>query len=471
MKKGLTYNDVLLIPKRTSLKSRKESDIKTLFTKNIPLNIPLISSNMATVTEHEMAIAMARAGGLGVIHQFSTIQDQVEEIKKVKKSTSYIIEKPLTIQSYYSLKEAIEIMERFGVTSLIVLQGEELGGILTRRDYLFMDENKKISEIMTPKEKLITAPKGISLEEAKTILQKNKIEKLPLTEDGKLAGLITITDIEKLEHWPDANRDLKGSLRVGAAVGVKDTLERVSSLVQAGADVIILDIAHCHSDLAIQRIREIKQSFSIDLMAGNIATSEAALDLIQAGADGLKVGIGPSAVCTTRIISGSGIPQLTAIMDVVKVAKEHNIPVCADGGAKYPGDLSKAIAAGASSVFSGSFFAGTKETPGRIIMKNGKRFKRYMGSASYDSNHERKEKLEKKTYKENINVFVEGVAILVDFKGPVEGVIGSLIKGLRSGISYCGGRNIKEMQENAEFIQITPSGWKESQSRGEQLSE
>ena len=283
--------------------------------------------------------------------------------------------------------------------------------------------------------------------------------------------MITTTDIETLERWPNANRDLKGSLRVGAAVGVKDTLERVSALAQAGADVIILDIAHCHSNLAIQRIREIKQNFSIDLMTGNIATAEAAKDLIEAGADGLKVGIGPSPVCTTRIISGSGIPQLTAIMDVVRVAKEHNIPVCADGGAKYPGDLSKAIAAGADSVFSGSFFAGTKETPGRIVMKNGKRFKRYMGSASYDSNHERREKLENKEYKRNINVFVEGVAILVDYRGPVSGVIESLIKGLRSGISYCGAKNIKEMQENAEFIEITPSGWIESQSRGEKLSE
>ncbi len=471
MKKGLTYNDVLLIPKRTSLNSRKEANIKTLFTRNVSLNIPLISSNMATVTEHKMAIAMAREGGLGVIHQFSTIQDQVEEIKKVKKSTSYIIEKPLTIQSYYSLKEAKEIMKRFGVTSLIVLQGDELGGILTRRDYLFSEDSTKISEIMTPKEKLITAPKGISLEEAKTILQKNRIEKLILTENERLAGLITTTDIETLERWPNANRDLKGSLRVGAAVGVKDTLERVSALAQAGADVIILDIAHCHSNLAIQRIREIKQNFSIDLMTGNIATAEAAKDLIEAGADGLKVGIGPSPVCTTRIISGSGIPQLTAIMDVVRVAKEHNIPVCADGGAKYPGDLSKAIAAGADSVFSGSFFAGTKETPGRIVMKNGKRFKRYMGSASYDSNHERREKLENKEYKRNINVFVEGVAILVDYRGPVSGVIESLIKGLRSGISYCGAKNIKEMQENAEFIEITPSGWIESQSRGEKLSE
>lgn len=472
MRTGLTFNDVLLVPKRTPLNSRKEACVKSKFTKNILLNVPLVSSNMATVTEHKMAIAMARAGGIGIIHQFCTVEEQANEVKKVKKSTSYVIEKPLTIQNYQTLKDAKDLMFKTDISSLLVLKGEELVGILTYRDYLFQeDENKRVSELMTPKEKLITAPKGITLEEAKEILHKNRVEKLPLLENGNLAGLITTTDIETLEKWPESNRDFKGRLRVGAALGVKDTIERARALVNVGVDVLVLDVAHGHSNLVIQRLRELKENFEVDVMVGNIATKEAAFDLIQAGADGLKVGIGPSPVCTTRIMSGSGIPQLTAIMDVVEVANKFNIPVTADGGAKYPGDVAKALAAGASSIYSGSLFAGTNESPGRIIFRNGKRYKRYMGSASYDSNHERKERIERKVHKEKINVFVEGVAILVDFKGPVENVIESVAKGIRSGISYCGAKNIKEMQENAEFMQITPSGWTESGSRGEKLSE
>jgi IMP dehydrogenase len=426
---------------------------------------------MATVTEHKMAIAMARAGGLGIIHQFCSLDEQAAEVQKVKKSTSYVIENPKQIQDFKTLKEAKDLMFLSDISSLLVMCGDELVGILTSRDYLFQDEEKRISELMTKKENLITAPKGITLEEAKNILHENRIEKLPLLENGKLSGLITTTDVEILEKWPNSNRDSKGRLRVGAAVGVKDTIERVRALVNAGVDVIILDLAHAHSDFVIQRLREIKANFDIDVMAGNIATKEAAFDLIQAGADGLKVGIGPSPVCTTRIMSGSGIPQLTAIMDVVEIANKFSIPVSADGGVKYPGDVAKAIAAGASSIYSGTLFAGTDESPGRIILKNGKRYKRYMGSASYDSNHERKERLERKLHKAKMNIFVEGVAVLVDFKGSVEGVIENMTKGLRSGISYCGARNIKDMQENSEFIQITPSGWTESGSRGEKLSE
>ncbi|MFH1829091.1 MAG: IMP dehydrogenase [Nanoarchaeota archaeon] len=471
MKLGLTYNDVLIVPKKTLLNSRSEANIQTRFTKNISLNIPLVSSNMATVTEHKMAIAIAREGGLGVIHQFGTIEEQVKEIKKVKRSTSYIIENPIFISPTITIAEAVKVMKVEGVTSLLVKEGEELVGIFTSKDYLFEEDmNKKISEVMT--KRLITAPYGIKLEEAKKILHQHRIEKLPLLENGKVLGLITTQDIKKLEFWPNAARDKKGRLLVGAAVGVKDTIERSRELINVGADVIVLDIAHCHSDLAIQRIKEFKLNFpEVDIMAGNIATGEAAKDLIEAGADGLKVGIGPSAVCTTRIMSGSGIPQLTAIIDVVKVAKEYDIPVSADGGMKFPGDVAKAVAAGASTIYSGSFFAGTDEAPGRIIMKDGKRYKRYMGSASHDSNLERKENLERKQVKERLDVFVEGVSILVDYKGFVREVIKGLVKGLQSGISYCGARDIKEMQANAEFIQITSVGWKESKSRGDKLSE
>ncbi|MBI4147409.1 IMP dehydrogenase [Candidatus Woesearchaeota archaeon] len=473
MKLGLTFTDVLLVPKKSPLRSRTEADTRTRFTRNVFLNIPLISSNMATVTEHKMAIAMAREGGLGVIHQFNTIEEQVEEIKKVKRSTSHIIENPLSVPPTITVGEAVKIMITEGVTSLLVIDGEELVGIFTSRDYLFEENlDKNITEVMTGKDRLICAPYGIGLQQAKEILHKYRIEKLPLLENRKVRGLITTKDLRKLEQWPNASRDGKGRLRVGAAVGVKDTFERSKALIEAGADVIILDIAHCHSELAIQQIKEFKYNFpQVDLMAGNIATAEAARDLILAGADGLKVGIGPSAVCTTRIMSGSGVPQLTAIMDVVKVAREYNIPVSADGGMQYPGDVAKAIAAGASTIYSGSFFAGTDEAPGYIITKDGKRYKRYMGSASYDSNHERKENAEGKKVKDKLDVYVEGVAILVDYKGSVREVIKGLVKGLQSGISYCGAFDIKGMQENAEFMQITTNGWEESKSRGTKLSE
>ncbi len=469
---ALTYDDVLLVPRRTPLKSRSEGDIKSLFTKNIILQAPFVSSNMATVTEHKMAIAMARAGGLGVIHQFLTIEEQAEEIHRVKKSTSYVIDHPLAVGPRMSIREAKETMSRQGVTSLLIMNGEELVGIFTLRDYLFeTDLERPVREVMTPKERLVTAEYGIDLETAKQILHFNRIEKLPLLQNGLVRGLVTTQDIVKLEQWPQASRDKKGRLMVGGAVGVKDTIERADALVSAGADVLILDVAHAHSDFVIERLQELKKNFAVDVMVGNIATGEAAQDLIEAGADGLKVGIGPSAVCTTRIMSGSGMPQLTAVMQVVEVAKSYGVPVTADGGMRYPGDVAKAIAAGASSIYSGSFFAGTDESPGMIIMKNGKRYKKYAGSASYESNHLRKEHLEGKEVKEKIDVFVEGVSTLVDYKGSVQEVIKGLTKGLKSALSYCGARNIQEMQENAEFVQITGSGWEESKARGMLVSE
>lgn len=469
---ALTYDDVLLVPKRTPLKSRTEADVKTLFTKNILLSIPLVSSNMATVTEHKMAIALAREGGLGIIHQFLTIEEQAQEIRKVKKSTSYIVEHPIAVSPRVSIREAKDKMRTEGVTSLLVMSGEELVGIFTLRDYLFETNlERPVREVMTPKERLVTAEYGINMNLAKEILHTNRIEKLPLLQNGLVRGLITTQDIEKLERWKEASRDKKGRLMVGAALGVKDTLERAEALVEAGADVLVLDVAHAHSDLVIEKLQQLKQNFSTDVMVGNIATGEAARDLIEAGADGLKVGIGPSAVCTTRIMSGAGMPQLTAVMNVVEVAKTYGVPVTADGGMKYPGDVAKAIAAGASSIYSGSFFAGTDEAPGMIIMKAGKRYKKYAGSASYESNHLRKEHLEGKEVKEKIDVFVEGVSTLVDYKGSVQDVVKGLVKGLRSAISYCGAHNIVEMQQNAEFVQITSSGWEESKSRGNLVSE
>ena len=473
MRLGLTYKDVLLVPKRTPLKSRSEADTRSKWTRKITLNTPFVSSNMATVTEHKTAIAMAREGGLGVIHQFGTIEEQVFEVKKVKRSTSYIIENPITISSTATVKEAVDKMDFEGVTSLLVLKGGDLAGIFTNKDYLFEKNfEKNITEVMTPRERLITGEYGIKLGEAKEILQKHRIEKLPLLGvEGKLRGLITTKDIKRLEYWPKASRDSKGRLLVAAAVGVKDTIERARAVIDAGADCIVLDVAHAHSDFVIQRLKELKQHFEVDVMVGNIATADAAKDLIEAGADGLKVGVGPSPVCTTRIISGAGVPQFTAIQEVCKVAKQFGVPVSADGGLKHPGDVTKAIAAGAGTIFSGSFFAGTEEAPGMIIMKDGKRYKKYHGSASYESNHVRKEMLYGKRVNKRLDVFVEGISSLVNYKGPVEDVIKSLAKGLRSGISYCGARNIQEMQQNAEFIQITSAGWEESGSRGMKTSE
>lgn len=473
MKLGLTYADVLIVPKRTPLKSRSEAKIQSRFTRNIILNAPFVSANMATVTEHKTAIAMAREGGLGIIHQFSSIEEQAQEVRRVKRSTSFIIKNPISVNSEVTIKDAVRVMLHQGVTSLLVKEGEVLVGIFTSRDYLFEDDlSKKVSQVMTHKDKLITAPIGISLEEAKVILHRHRIEKLPLLDSvGNIKGLITTKDIKRLEQWPNACRDSQGRLRVGAAVGVKDTLERSEALINAGCDVLVLDIAHAHSDYVIERLKELKRNVTIDVMVGNIATAQAARDLILAGADGLKVGIGPSPVCTTRVKAGAGVPQFTAVVDVAQVAKEYDIPVTADGGMREPGDCAKAIAAGASSIFSGTLFAGTDESPGRIILKDGKRYKRYMGSASYDGSHERKEKLDNTSYKEKINLFVEGISTLVDYKGPVSGIIENLIKGLRSAVSYCGARNIKEMQDNAEFMQITAAGWHESQGRGTRLSE
>ena len=472
MKKGLTYSNVLLVPKKTPLSSRSEACVKTRFTKNINLNVPLVSSNMVTVTEHKMAIAMAREGGLGVIHQFGTIEEQVEEVRKVKRSTSYIIDDPVSIQKNSTIEDAATMMTGLGVTSLIVKEGEELVGIFTKRDYLFENDfNKSIQLVMTPKERLITADYGIDLEEAKKILHKHRIEKLPLLENGKVRGLVTTKDISRLEKWSNACRDKRGRLRVAGALGVRDSIERARALIAAGVDVLVLDVAHAHSDFVIEKLKELKTNFQIDIMVGNIGTAEAAKDLIQAGADGLKIGIGPSKVCSTRIVSGAGIPQLTAIMDVVAVAKQYNVPVCADGGMKYSGDVAKAIAAGASTIYSGSFFAGTDESPGMIILKDGKRYKKYHGSASYESNHNRQELQQGKQFKNRLDIFVEGVSNLVDYKGPVSEVIKGLVKGLKSGVSYCGARNISEMQANAEFIEITSESWRESTTRGMKLSE
>ncbi|MFB6182067.1 MAG: IMP dehydrogenase [Candidatus Magasanikbacteria bacterium] len=466
---ALTYKDVLLKPKRSPLSSRREANLDSRFTRNVELSVPFVSSNMATVTEHETAIAMAREGGIGVIHQFIPPEKQAEQIEKVKRSTSYIIHNPITVDPDTSLKQAQRVMRENDITSVLVEKKGKLKGIMTRRDYIFEDDSKTlVEELMTPRSDLVTADPGIELEEAKKVLFDNRIEKLPLVEDNEIKGLITGKDIKKLEHWPQSNRDKQGKLRVAAAVGVSDALQRSEVLVESGVDVLVLDIAHGHSDMMINTLEEMKNSFDIDVMAGNIATKEGAEDLINAGADGLKVGIGPSPVCTTRVRAGAGVPQFSAVKNVAEYAQKQGVPITADGGMRYPGDAAKAIAAGASSIYSGFFFAGTDEAPGRIIFKDGRRYKKYIGSASYENNHKRKERKKDERIKERLDVFVEGVSSLVDYKGSVADVISSLKKGVQSSISYCGAEDISEMQENSEFVRITASGWQESKSRGKE---
>ena len=466
MREALTYDDVLLVPKRSPVKSRKEVNISTRLSKSIRLNIPLISANMDSVTESAMAIAMAREGGLGIIHQFMPIEDEVKEVLKVKRSENIIVEKPYTIGPEKTLREVKEVLEESGVKSLIVVDSSrKLLGMLTRRDILFEeDENKKVEELMTKRSDLVTAPFGIGIEDAKVILKNNRIEKLPLVDEkGDLKGLITAKDIIKSADRPMTSKDIKGRLLVGAAVGVKEGyLERAGKLIEAGCDLIVVDIAHAHSDLAINAIRNIRKEFgNAEIMAGNIATSEAAQDLISAGADSLKVGVGPGSSCITRIVTGAGMPQLTAVMDVAKVANPLGIPVVADGGLRTSGDVVKALAAGASTGFSGFLFAGTEETPGITMIKEGRKYKIYRGSASFGMALTRKGR----ENKDDINPFdyiPEGVEATVPYKGSVAEIIKGLIGGIKSGISYCGGTNVQEMQKNAEFVKITQSGIKES---------
>jgi IMP dehydrogenase len=417
-----------------------------------------------------MAIALAREGGIGVIHRFMPIRDQVDEVLRVKRSESVIIEQPYTIKKTKTVSETKKIMNELGVSGLLVVENDtgKLIGIITRRDITFeVNEKSKVSDLM--QKDVITAKNGITIDEAKEILHKHRIEKLPVVDDKRrIVGLITSKDILKMEEYPYASKDKKGRLLVGAAVGIKgDFLERTEQLLDAGADIIVVDIAHGHSDNALNTVHMIKKAFSnCELIAGNVATGEGARDLIESGVDAIKVGVGSGSICITRVITGSGVPQLTAVIDSVKVAKKYEIPVISDGGVRTSGDATKALAAGASSVMIGSLFGGTDESPGKTVVKNGKKFKMYRGMASFYANLGRK-------FRENgshtydtydVNDYVpEGVEAMVSYKGHVAEIIRQLVGGLRSGLSYCGAKTILEMQQNAEFIRITPAGYTESQ--------
>jgi IMP dehydrogenase len=425
---------------------------------------------MDTVTESGMAIALAREGGIGIIHRFMTIEDQVDEVLKVKRSESVIIEQPYIIKPDMSVQDAENLMLQYGVSGLLVEEnGKKLAGIITRRDITFETNHKsKISDLMS--KNVITAKEGTTIEQAKEILHNHRIEKLPVVDsNNRIVGLITSKDILKMDQFPHASKDKKGRLLVGAAVGVKgDYLERTEALLDAGSDAIVVDIAHGHSENAINTVHMIKKAFpNCELIAGNVATREGTNDLIRAGVDAVKVGVGSGSICITRVITGSGVPQLTAIIESVKVAKEYGIPVISDGGIRTSGDATKAIAAGSSSVMIGSLFGGTDESPGKTMIKNGKKFKMYRGMASFYASlgrRYRERDPQMVDSSDDLNDYVpEGVEAMVPYKGSVVEIIRQLVGGLRSGLSYCGAKTILEMHKNAEFIKMTSAGYMESQ--------
>jgi len=469
IREGLTFDDVLLVPKFSDVSSRSQTDLSTQLSRNISINIPLISANMDTITESSMAVTIAREGGIGIIHRFLSIKEEVNEVLKVKRSGSVMIENPYSINPEQTIENAFSIMNEKQVSGLLVVDSSsKLVGILTERDVLFEPSNcsKLVQDLMT--KDVVSAKQGIDLNESKEILKKNRIEKLPILDDNNLVkGLITSQDISNLEKYPNASKDNKGRPIVGAAVGVKgDFMERTEALIDAGTDAIVVDIAHGHSENAINTVKNIKKAFpNCELIAGNVATAKGTEDLIKAGVDAVKVGVGSGSICITRVITGSGVPQLTAVMDCAKIGKEHNIPIISDGGTRTSGDATTALAAGAYSIMVGGSFGGTDETPGTTITKNNKRFKIYRGMASLAASMGRKTK-ETGTLAltDDINDYVaEGVEGMVPYKGSVTDIITQMTGGIRSGLSYCGAHNIKQMHKNAEFIKISRAGFAESQ--------
>ncbi|MHB1418795.1 MAG: IMP dehydrogenase [Bacillota bacterium] len=461
-KKGLTFDDVLLIPAESAVLPR-DVEVSSTFTQQIKLNIPILSSGMDTVTESRMAIAIAREGGLGVIHKNMSVERQAVEVDRVKRSEHGIITDPVYLEPDRKIRDALSIMERYHISGVPITVNGKLVGILTNRDLRFeTDYEQDICNVMT-KDKLITAPQGTTLEEAKEILRQHKVEKLPIVDDHfMLRGLITIKDIEKARQHPNSSKDAKGRLRVAAAVGIgPDTQERVEALVHAGADAIVVDTAHGHSRRVLETVSWIRENFpEIDIIGGNVATAEGTAALIAAGADAVKVGVGPGSICTTRIVAGIGVPQISAIYDCAREASKYNIPIIADGGIKYSGDIPKAIAAGASVVMIGSLFAGTEESPGEIEIFQGRSFKVYRGMGSLAA---MKEGSKDRYFQEEEQKLVpEGVEGRVPYKGSLSETVFQLVGGLRAGMGYCGVRTIQELQEKGRFIRITHAGLVES---------
>ncbi len=461
-KQGLTFDDVLLIPAHSNVLPR-DVDVRTHLTKNITLNIPVMSAGMDTVTEAEMAIAIAREGGIGVIHKNMSIDEQAREVKLVKRSEHGIIVDPIYLAPDNTLSDADELMNKYHISGVPITENGKLVGIITNRDMRFeTDLSRSISEIMTSKG-LVTAPENTTMEEAKGILQAHRIEKLPLVDsEGHLKGLITIRDIEKMRKFPQSNKDADGRLMVAAAIGVTaDVEDRVEALMDAKADALVIDTAHGHSEGVLETIRKLRYDFpNLELIAGNVATYEATKALIEAGVSAVKVGIGPGSICTTRIIAGIGVPQITAIYDCARAAEGTGIPIIADGGIQYSGDIAKALGAGASCVMLGNLLAGTEEAPGEMIIYQGKNYKSYRGMGSLGAMQSGSKD---RYFQQNAKKLVpEGIEGRIPYKGHVSDVLFQLIGGLRAAMGYCGAKDIKAMNEETQFIQITGAGLRES---------
>lgn len=467
---ALTFDDVLLVPRRSAIRSRKEVDTTTMLTRGLRLHLPVISANMDTVTEAAMAIAIAQQGGIGVLHRFMSINHQADQVRKVKRAESLVVQNPLTISPVATIAQARQEMAEENVGGLVVVdEAGKLAGIVTTRDVLLAtDPAGLVRDVMTPRERMVFAGEDESLEDARDKLYQARVEKLPLVEpDGTLTGLITAQDIIKIQEHPLATKDHLGRLRVGVALGVRsEDMERAAACIDAGADLLVVDIAHGHSDHTIQMVKRLKQAFpTVQVMAGNVATAEGVRDLVEAGADAVKVGVGSGSICITRVVTGFGIPQLTAIIECAEEGRVHGVPIVADGGVRTSGDVTKALAAGASTVMLGSMLAGTEEAPGAEIVRQGRRYKVVRGMASLSANVERR-KLDQAedefSEEEWAELVPEGVEALVPYRGSVGDILHQLVGGLHSGMSYAGARTIPELWENAEFVRITSAGLQES---------
>jgi IMP dehydrogenase len=476
---GITFDDVLLIPARSEFVPA-DADTHTKLTRGIELNIPLVSAPMDTVTEAALAIALAQEGGIGIIHKNISIENQAREVEKVKRSENGVIVDPITLPPGATIAQARQVMRTYNVSGIPIVEENgaavhppqrtrangkppKLLGILTRRDLKFQeDDNRKIGEVMTH-QNLITAAEETTLDEAERILYRSKVEKLLLVDkDNRLAGLITMRDLDKLHQFPHSCKDKRGRLRVGAATGVND-LERVKALIEADVDVVVVDTAHGHSKNVVETVRQIKKNWNIQVIAGNIATADAAKDLIDAGADGIKVGIGPGSICTTRIVSGVGVPQISAILEVVAVAEPAGVPVIADGGIRHSGDITKAIAAGANCVMMGSLFAGLDESPGELVIHQGRRYKTYRGMGSLGAMIEgSRDRYGQGSVKETGKLVPEGVEGRVPYRGPLGDFVYQMVGGLRAGMGYCGTKNIATLRKSAKFCRITAASMAES---------
>ena len=466
---GLTFDDVLLIPRYSKIRSRHETNTSTKLTSKISLNIPIISANMDTVTEAEMAVTLAREGGIGIIHRFMSVEEQVAQVRRVKRMESIIIESPYSLDENANLSDVRKMMREKDVGGILIVDQEnKLQGIVTTRDLRFAEDPKTpVSEIMTKRKDLVVSTWGkTTIQQAKEIMEDTRIEKLPLVDSkDRLLGLITAKDILKRKEFPNATKDSKGRLRVGGAIGVKgDYIDRAKGLAEADVDVLVLDIAHGHSGHALEAIRKIKKTLpEVDLIAGNIATVEGAKDLIKAGADSIKVGVGSGSICITRIVTGSGVPQLTAISDCSKIAKDSGVTLIADGGIRNSGDITKSLVAGADSVMIGSLLAGTDESPGEIVFRGAQRYKVTRGMASTAARKDQLARERGRNHEVDLSDYVpEGVEAIVPYKGEAVNVVRQLAGGLRSGLSYCGASTLKELRTNARFIRITDVGLAES---------